>query len=78
MSKFNPGDRVLVGGNFVATVHTYDEDNNRLVLVQQQNGGTNTIYGHISDYSLEPLSQVVAATSDDLLVPVPDDELDDE
>lgn len=56
MSRFQKGDKVLVDGNLVAEIHTWDEPNNRLVLqVNMRGGSTNLIYGHISQYKVERL-----------------------
>ncbi|MGZ4556815.1 MAG: hypothetical protein ACXVXZ_13910 [Mycobacteriaceae bacterium] len=53
MSKFNPGDKVLVDGNFIAEIVSYAPEVDRLAFVQRQGGGDNTTYGHISQYRLE-------------------------
>ena len=53
MAKFNKGDRVLVNGSQVATVHTYDEATGRLVLEQDE--GRHLVYGPISSYRLQHL-----------------------
>lgn len=56
MSKFSKGDRVLVNGSQVATIHTYDEASGRLVLDQGVEGkGEHLIYGPIGTYHLQHL-----------------------
>lgn len=57
MAQFEKGDVVLVNGNQVATIHTYDEDSGRLVLSQEQGGGEHLIYGPIQSYRLQHLVQ---------------------
>lgn len=56
MSEFNPGDRVLVNGNLVATIQNYDADNNLVVLVSTPpGGGEDRLTAHISQTRLEHL-----------------------
>ena len=74
MAKFNKGDRVLVNGSQVATIHTYEEEDGRLVLdAGVEGGGEHLIYGPISSYRLQHL--VTPAVGVD---PEEDAEVDDE
>lgn len=62
MSKFNAGDRIIVNGNLVATIQSFDEENDRLVfVVTPAGGGSETVYGHISQHRLELLPEAVEA-----------------
>lgn len=65
MPKFDKGDWVLVNGSVVAEIHTYDEDNDRLVYVHEVGGGTNTVYGHISQTRLQRMVRDVEAEDED-------------
>lgn len=50
--KFKPGDKVIVNHGVVATIVSYNTQANRLVYEITQGGGTNTVYGHISNTHL--------------------------
>jgi hypothetical protein len=53
-SKFSAGDKVIVNGNLVAEILLWDEDADRLTFVTvPAGGGTDTVYGHISQYRVE-------------------------
>lgn len=64
MSEFNVGDLVMVNGGIVATIHTYDAENDRLVYVSEVGGGTDTTYGHISQTRLTLLEAVATAQAE--------------
>lgn len=64
MAEFNAGDKVLVNGNLVAEIHTYNKEADRLVYVVNQNGGTNHFYGHVSNTRLQHLVHDVEAVPD--------------
>lgn len=56
MSKFNPGDKVLINGALVAVIQTYSEENDRIAYVSTPpGGGTDTTYGHISQTRVQLL-----------------------
>ena len=57
MAKFNVGDRVLVNDGLVATITSYDEDNNLLSYESKVGGATNTFTSHISNTKVVPLSE---------------------
>jgi hypothetical protein len=75
MSKFNVGDQVLVNGAVVAEITTYDEQADRLVYVVSVGGGTDTVYGHISNTRLQRLVSV--ATGEDAEDEAPEPSADD-
>lgn len=74
MAKFNAGDKVLINGALVATIQTYDEDNDRIAYVSvPPGGGTDTTYGHISQTRVQHLvseaeAVQVAEAEDDVAV----------
>lgn len=72
MAKFNTGDRVLINGNLVATIQTYDENNDRIAYVSvPPGGGTDTVYGHISQTRVEHLvTEAVSVPVEEVAEPV--------
>lgn len=72
MSKFNPGDKVVVNGGLIATIESYDESLNLLTYSHGVHGGTNTVYAHISHTDIQPF--VVSNAQPEL----PEDEAEDE
>ena len=54
MSKFQKGQQVIVNGGLIATIESYDESLNLLTYSPSVQGGTNTVYAHISHTQLEP------------------------
>lgn len=59
--KFEAGQRVLVNGGLVATIITYDEQANVVVVEHPVGGSRNTITLHISNTTLEPLGETAPA-----------------
>lgn len=56
MSKFQKGDQVLINGSLLATIQSYNEDNDRITYVSVPfGGGTDTTTAHISQTRVEPL-----------------------
>ena len=60
--SFNPGDKVLIGGNLLAEIVVYDEQSNSLVYKHTPaGGGSDTVYAHVSNTRVEALPGAVAA-----------------
>lgn len=61
MSEFTPGQKVIVNGGLIATVVNYSPETNLVIVEHPVGSSTNTVTLHISNTTLEPLSESLPA-----------------
>lgn len=62
--SFQPGDKVVINRGVIAEIVVYDTEANRLVYKHEVGGGTNTVYGHISNTQIDAFPSAPAVVED--------------